>query len=207
MSTQGRSSHEWSATSRRAVSQPQTRAGSTAPRDLQGADDRSATAGRVSTRRLTGAGLRAGMWAGLVLLVAGLVAVPAHAAPTGDRAERCERAARAATDVRTLANGFRTHWSSTGRSTAFSLINTRLQAEASALASALAAAENRALLTRIRQISRDIASGTGDGRQQSILDVLDHKANTLVSNAVQRREFTITFVDESGQQQTKTTAC
>lgn len=143
---------------------------------------------------------------GLALLT-GLVgpAFPAQAQPLGDRSQRCGDAYVVARDLRTLMRGYQQNWRNGADGITFALINRRSADERRKLSAVLAAPRNRDLLAQITAISNDF--GARRNMTEANLERLLRKADELVSNVSERREFTVTYRDAEGQEQTKTTAC
>lgn len=107
--------------------------------------------------------------------------------------------------IRQVTAEFPANWSSRDRRTTYQLLNVWLAPNARKLQAVLAAPQNRAKLTEIARISRELGSNQNVTRDN--VEMVAKLGRQLEQNIREQREFTITVADDQGQPQTKTTAC
>jgi hypothetical protein len=134
------------------------------------------------------------------MLALGPAISPAQALPSGDRAERCNSTLQQAEGIKFMVFAFRTHRGSDDRY----LINYWLRGNGPGLRRVLAAPANRALMTRVLNLSNDIAANRNPTAN---IAEAEQTIQQLVENLRERREFTVEFTDASGVVASKQVAC
>lgn len=139
------------------------------------------------------------------LLALGPAISPAQALPSGDRAERCNSTLQRAKGIRTMVFQFREY----SLRQQWIAINRWLQGDhprnGPAVRRDLAAPANRALMTRVLNLSRVIARA--DRFPTEDIAEAEQTIQQLVENLRERREFTVEFTDASGVVGSKQVAC
>lgn len=130
-------------------------------------------------------------------LALGLSVGPAQALPSGDRAERCAIALTQAKGIQTVVDRLPGFWGERAS------INRWVQPNGRRLWSTLAASPNRERLSRLLNLMQDMVDNGGRER----IPRIQGYARQLVEDLRERREFTVTFTDASGQVVTKEVAC
>ena len=147
------------------------------------------------------------------LTVAGVLALslvpmlPASPAAAGERGARCEQAEQELKPIKdTVAAIFRIRQMQLFVDADFRAEqNAKILRSVRDLEKTLKASANQELLWRIRVLSDQVMRDKY--AQWSLIKALDERTADLSRNIVQRREFSVTFVDELGQTVTKKTAC
>jgi len=135
------------------------------------------------------------------MLALGPAISPAQALPSGDRAERCKSTLKRAEDIRYMVFYFREFKSLDERRSANRYW---LQPNGQNLRRVLAAPANRALMTRVLNLSNDIAATRNS---TAAMAEAEQTIQQLVENLRERREFTVEFTDASGVVASKQVAC
>lgn len=132
-----------------------------------------------------------------VMLALGPNISPAQALPSGDQAQRCKSTLQQAQGIKTVVSAFRMYRPLVNPDT-----NRWLQGNGPRLRRDLAAPANRALMTRVLNLSNDIAANP---TRVAIAEV-EQTIQQLVENLRERREFTVEQREASGVV-TKQIAC
>ena len=140
-----------------------------------------------------------------VLLMVGLGTATASAQVMGDRAERCSQALPRAEGIQQVTQEFLSTWSHRDRRTTYQLLNAWLAPNSRSLLQIIRAPQNQESLREIARISQELGSNQNVTRAN--VERIAKLGSTLKQSIRERREFTVTFTDDQGQQQTKTTAC
>lgn len=138
------------------------------------------------------------------MLALGPAISPAQALPSGDRAERCNSTLQRAKGIRTMVFQFREY----SLRQQWIAINRWLQGDhprnGPAVRRDLAAPANRALMTRVLDLSNYIAANRNP---TAAMAEAEQTIQQLVENLRERREFTVEFTDASGVVASKQVAC